>query len=158
MRLKRLSNKELRAISNELSAYELSFKKGEEVYFADFEDTNVIIFNKKIKFFYFNNKIIPSLVALLENPNIIEHMKKVVVDLGALNSIINGADVMRPGIIEYDENINKDDIVVIVEEKNKKPIAIGKVLYSSEEIKNLGSGKTIKNIHCLGDNFCRFTL
>ena len=68
----------------------------------------------------------------------------------AVKFIANGADVMRPGIKEFD-NFKKNQIIIIVDETHQKPLAIGEALVSSEEMKSLDSGKVIKNLHHVGD-------
>src|SRR5512137_650001 len=75
--------------------------------------------------------------------------KLVVVDSGAVKFIANGADVMSPGIVFADPDIKHDDLVVIVEEKHKRPLAIGKALIPAGEMH--GEGKAVKSLHHVGD-------
>jgi PUA-domain protein len=75
----------------------------------------------------------------------------VTVDMGAVPYVTNGADVMRPGIVDIFESLEPGDFVVITEERHGKPLAIGESLYSGEEIKKMTQGKVIKNIHYVGD-------
>ena len=77
-------------------------------------------------------------------------LKNVTVDMGAVGHISDGADVMAPGILEVDESIGKGDTVGIVDEKNKKTIAIGKTLKKGPSLKGK-EGKVIKNLHYVGD-------
>ncbi|MEM2138922.1 MAG: DUF1947 domain-containing protein [Candidatus Woesearchaeota archaeon] len=112
----------------------------------------VVLINNMPKFFYYENKIIPTLKLILEN----NFLKKITIDMGAIKFIASGADVMRPGIVYVDDEIEKDSIVSIIDVNNKKPLAIGITLYSGEEIKNMGSGKVIKNIHYVGDMIWNF--
>jgi RNA-binding protein, containing PUA domain len=58
---------------------------------------------------------------------------KVVVDAGAVKRIINGADIMRPGIKEFIGEFNKGDVVFVVDEKGRV-IAIAVALYSKQEM------------------------
>ncbi len=74
----------------------------------------------------------------------------VVVDSGAVSYIINGADVMAPGIVEADPEIVPGDSVVIVEERHKKPLAVGTALLPGPEMR--GSGKAVKSVHHVGDD------
>jgi PUA-domain protein len=73
----------------------------------------------------------------------------VIVDSGAVSYIVNGADVMAPGIVEADPKIVPGDPVVIVEERHRKPLAIGLALLPGTEMR--GSGKAIKSVHHVGD-------
>lgn len=73
----------------------------------------------------------------------------VVVDSGAVRFIVNGADVMNPGIVSADPEIAPGDLVVVVEERHKKPLAIGRAMIPGTEMK--GEGKAIKSLHHVGD-------
>lgn len=75
---------------------------------------------------------------------------KVMVDQGAMSFVMNGADVMKPGIVQVDDNVRKDDFVYITVEGKDTPIAIGTALVDAEEMKQ-GAGKAIKNLHHLKD-------
>ncbi|WP_342626847.1 PUA domain-containing protein [Methanosalsum zhilinae] len=75
----------------------------------------------------------------------------VIVDKGAIPHIINGADVMCPGIVNADENIGEGDYVIIKEESHRKPLAIGYALIPGSSMR-AGSGKAIKTIHYVGDD------
>ncbi len=75
--------------------------------------------------------------------------KLVMVDSGAVRFIVNGADVMSPGIVSADPEIAPGDLVIIVEERHKKPLAIGRALIPGTEMK--GEGKAIKSLHHVGD-------
>mgnify|MGYP003931236181 FL=1 len=46
----------------------------------------------------------------------------VTVDMGAVKFLANGADVMSPGIIDADPEIEKDDLVWVRDEKNGRPL------------------------------------
>ncbi len=69
----------------------------------------------------------------------------------AVPYMIKGADVMRPGIKEIDGGIAKGEIVAIVDEMNKKAIAVGIAEFSTEEMREMMKGRVIKNIHWVGD-------
>jgi PUA domain protein len=73
----------------------------------------------------------------------------VVVDSGAVRFIVNGADVMNPGIVSADPEIAPGDLVIVVEERHKKPLAIGRAMIPGSEMK--GEGKAIKSLHHVGD-------
>jgi len=73
----------------------------------------------------------------------------VVVDTGAVRFVVNGADIMKPGIVSADPEIAVGDLVVIIEERHKKPLAIGQALVAGTDMK--GEGKAIKSLHHVGD-------
>lgn len=74
----------------------------------------------------------------------------VVVDVGATRFMAKGADVMRPGIVHADPDIQMNDLVIVVEEAHGKALAVGRALVSGNEM--IGDhGKAIKSIHHVGD-------
>jgi PUA domain protein len=75
--------------------------------------------------------------------------RRVIVDAGAVRFVVNGADIMKPGIVYADPEIVAGDLVVIVEERYKKPLAIGRALMAGLEMK--GEGKAVKSLHHVGD-------
>jgi len=78
-------------------------------------------------------------------------MPKVVVDMGAVPHICNGADVMAPGIRAFHGDFERGDLVVIVDERHSKALAIGEALFSHEEVLKVDQGIVIRNIHFVGD-------
>ena len=77
------------------------------------------------------------------------YKRLVVVDSGAVRFVVNGADIMKPGIVSADPEIAVGDLVVIVEERHNKPLAIGRALVAGTEMK--GEGKAVKSLHHVGD-------
>ena len=81
----------------------------------------------------------------------------VTVDAGAVSFVSNGADVMRPGIVEVDDGLEAGDLVAIVEETHGKVLAIGRATEESDEM--LGdSGKVVESIHHVGDDLYEFSV
>jgi PUA domain protein len=74
----------------------------------------------------------------------------VTVDQGAVPRILNGADVMAPGIIEL-SHFPQGALVGVREPQRKAFIAVGRALMSSEEISSVKRGKAIKSLHHVGD-------
>jgi PUA domain protein len=92
-------------------------------------------------------EFIPAIHALNKDLMKINYVK---IDQGAMPRILNGADVMAPGIVETsDFKIN--DLVGVREFERSLYIAVGKALMSSEEIRLLRRGKAVKTIHYAGD-------
>lgn len=77
--------------------------------------------------------------------------KWVTVDMGAVRFLANGADVMSPGIVDADEGIDVDDMVWVRDEKNMRPLCIGRALLQGSEMRTVNTGKAIKTIHYVGD-------
>ena len=79
------------------------------------------------------------------------------IDKGAVAKILNGADVMAPGIVETSE-FSRGDIVGVKEPDKSLYIAIGRALMSSQEITSVRRGKAIENLHYAGDDIWRVLL
>jgi len=77
--------------------------------------------------------------------------KYVVVDMGAVKFVAKGADIMSPGITEADSKILEGDLVIIIEETHRKPLATGRALISGPEMVENREGKAVKTIHYIGD-------
>jgi len=77
--------------------------------------------------------------------------RRVTVDSGAIPYVVNGADVMRPGIVAVTPDVKAGAPVQIVEERHGKPLAIGIALYDGPAIMASASGKMCKNFHHVGD-------
>jgi PUA domain protein len=77
--------------------------------------------------------------------------KYVVVDRGAVKFVVKGADIMSPGIIEADSKIQEGDLVIIIEETHRKPLATGRALISGPEMVENREGKAVKTVHHIGD-------
>lgn len=75
----------------------------------------------------------------------------VTVDMGAVKFIVNGADVMAPGIVDADQEIKQLDAVWVRDEKNLRPLAVGIALMDGQAMKNKKEGKAIKTVQFVGD-------
>jgi PUA-domain protein len=78
-------------------------------------------------------------------------MPRVVVDMGAIPYICKGADVMAPGIRRLDGDFDRGDIVVVVDERHGKAVAIGEAVLDHEEASKADRGTVVKNIHFVSD-------
>lgn len=76
----------------------------------------------------------------------------VIVDMGAVKFMCNGANVMRPGIRSFGE-FEKDQIVCIIEESQKKSLAVGRALVSSQEMAQMSKGIVVENLHYISDKY-----
>jgi PUA domain protein len=74
----------------------------------------------------------------------------VTVDMGAVRFVVNGADVMAPGIVEADPVLQPGDWCWVRDEKNRQPLAVGLCLVPGAQMVR-GRGKAVKSIHHLGD-------
>ena len=78
-------------------------------------------------------------------------MPKLVVDMGAVPYVCKGADVMAPGVVSINGEFKENDILLITDERHGKPLAVGIALFSSEAMKTVNRGKTVKTLHYVGD-------
>lgn len=111
-------------------------------------DTKIYFVGKKPYLLEVDNIIFPTLYGALELPIT---TRQVVVDMGAVSFVINGANIMRPGVLAVTPDVEQNHPVVIVDERHKKSIAIGTALYNAEELLMQTSGKVVKTWHCVGD-------
>ena len=81
---------------------------------------------------------------------------KIVVDMGAVPYVCKGADVMAPGVRAIKGEFKENNLLLIVDERHGKPLAIGVALFSSEDMKALNSGKIVKNLHYVGDKLWNY--
>jgi len=116
--------------------------------FAESKSLTLYLINEKPLFARKDNTLLP----ILAFDDVLKFLPQVVVNMGAVPHVCNGADVMAPGIIAVKGDFGKDEFVVVVDERHQKPLAVGRALYDSETLKNLKQGKTLKNIHWIGDS------
>lgn len=76
---------------------------------------------------------------------------KVVVDMGAVPHVCSGADVMAPGIVRFEGEFGRGDLVYVVDEKHGKPIAIGEAMHDYDTASMMSKGVVVKNLHYVGD-------
>ncbi|QSG03661.1 RNA-binding protein [Natranaeroarchaeum sulfidigenes] len=81
----------------------------------------------------------------------------VTVDSGAISFVSDGADVMRPGIVEADDDIDPGDLVAIAEENHGKVLAIGRALVEGAEMAG-DQGKVVESVHHVGDDLYEFVV
>ncbi|MBI2146788.1 DUF1947 domain-containing protein [Candidatus Woesearchaeota archaeon] len=133
--------------AGEIAGYNLTLTKKDTLEMVEEGEFKIILLNGIPAFFYYLDQAIPTLKFLQTR----DVLKKITVDMGAIKFIVNGADVMRPGIVAVEEHIQKDEPVVIIDEKNKKAIAVGVALLDGAELLALKTGKVVKTIHYVGD-------
>ena len=84
--------------------------------------------------------------------------RRIVVDMGAIPYVINGADVMRPGIVSVTDDVRAGLPALVVDESHDKPLAVVLPLYDAAGILALEKGKAAKNIHYIGDELWNLEL
>jgi PUA domain protein len=125
------------------------FNEKSSVETGEFEGQKIIFVDGEPCFIFFENRIIFTLHGLNKYK---PKQRFVVVDMGAIKFVTNGADVMVPGIVDADININENDQVWICDEVHKKPLAIGIANMTGEQMLAENTGKAIKTVHYVGDH------
>ncbi|MBS7641347.1 MAG: DUF1947 domain-containing protein [Candidatus Bathyarchaeia archaeon] len=150
-----LKSKEKRALIKRVSeAFNIDVKSvlGEEmeIEIAELREKKalIIVINGRPLLVETNGDLIPTLFFV----ELVEQLPKVFVDMGAIPHICNGADIMAPGVVKVEGKFEEGDLVVVLDERHNKAIAVAKALISSEKLKGLKKGKVLKNIHYIGDS------
>jgi len=112
------------------------------------EEDGILYKNGEVFLLLLNDNYFPHLKSIPQ-----ESYKSVYVDKGSIPFLIKGADLMRPGIVEIEDNIEKDEVILIKDYEHQKTIALGISLYNSKELNNIEKGKVIKVYHYVGDNY-----
>lgn len=116
--------------------------------FAESKNFMLYLINEKPLFARKGKSILPTLAS----DDILKLLPHVVVNMGAVPHVCNGADVMAPGIVAVNGDFGKEDFVVVVDERHQKPLAICVALYDSQTLKQMKQGKTLKNVHWVSDD------
>lgn len=77
--------------------------------------------------------------------------RRITVDMGAVKFVVNGADIMRPGIVAVTDDVRADRPALVVEERHGKPLAVCIARLDAEALRAETGGKVCKNIHHVGD-------
>ncbi len=144
-----LSKSNIREINRKLEEFNYSIDIKSRVAVEELESNGktILFVDGEPFFFSLGSRWVPTLKLLAKKLI----LKNVAIDMGAVKFVVSGADIMRPGIVELDENISAGDIVVITDINYKKPLAVGIALFSSGEIRKMERGKVITNLHYVGD-------
>ncbi len=108
----------------------------------------VLLVNRKPLLFRIGENVYPTLLF----QEVLSRLPKVVVDMGAVRHVCNGADVMAPGIVRYEGRFEKDSLVLVVDVKFGKQLALGQIQYDSETVKTVKKGVVVKTIHFVSDD------
>lgn len=150
-RRKFLKTKEVKTLVDEASklgiALETLLKEKVKVEVVEFDETKVYLLNSKPLLAKVGEKLLPTLLFT----EYLEKAPKVVVDMGAVPHVCNGADVMAPGIKHFIGEFKSGDFVLIVDEKHGKHLAVGEALLDKEVATATKHGKVVRNVHFVGD-------
>jgi len=147
--LKSKEAKQIIAQASEKLKIDLEEKYGSKalVEIVEAESGELLLIEGKPLLFRAGDAVFPTLMAT----ELLVGTPKAIVDMGAVRFVCNGADVMAPGIVRYEGNFCKGDLIRIVDVKHGKPLALGEVLYTSEEVKTIKQGPVVKTKHYVSD-------
>lgn len=111
-------------------------------------DVSLFMVNRKLLLMDTGDWVFPTLKGAIQFPF---PERRIVVDAGAIPYVVNGADVMRPGIVSVTDDVKSSSPVQIVDERHGKPLAIGVALLDAPDIRASTSGKMCKNFHHVSD-------
>ncbi|MCE5215217.1 MAG: RNA-binding protein [Methanobacterium sp.] len=144
-----LKKKKIKEIKEKLNDFSdlITTSNTMEIIKSDLPD--IVLINNKPLIMFIDENPFPTLKGALETEI---KSKYVVVDMGAVKFMTKGADVMSPGITEADPMIKEGDLVIIIDENHRKPLATGRSLISGSDMVKNNEGKAVKTIHHIGDD------
>jgi PUA-domain protein len=147
-----VKTKEAKRILNEVSErlkvnVEVLFGSKANVEVVEADVGKIYLVNGKPLFFKVEERLLPTLLF----QDFASRAPKIVVDMGAVPYVCNGADVMAPGIVRVEGEFGKGDLVLVVDEKHGKPLALGESVYDAENARNTKQGAVVKNLHFVSD-------
>lgn len=138
----------MKKITEELGDYSFLIPSKAKIEMLEAEPYPIVLVDGQPQVMLVDNKPFPTLKAALTMDL---KSKYVVVDMGAVRFMANGADVMSPGIVDADPDLIEGDVVVVIDETHRKPLAVGISLISGSEMVENNKGKAVTTIHFIGD-------
>ena len=127
---------------------EYGFLKTEPDSTLQFDDKQGIFYAaREIIFFRKDNIMVP----FLKSKSIDwKYFPTIKVDMPAVPFMTKGADLLRPGIVYYD-SFDKDDIIIVRDEKNSVALAVMKAIVGSTDLEGMEKGKVALSLHHVND-------
>lgn len=144
-----ISKSETSALLKEISdQWRMELPKVKNFKIHQITDDEQMITSENLKILKKDGDFLP----FLSEIETLEKFPNVMVDMGAVKFMCNGANVMRPGIKSYSD-FEEGQIVCVIEESQHKFLAVGKALVSSAEMETMQKGEVVKNLHYISDKF-----
>ncbi len=152
---RRLREKEIKALADEIShrTGAAVFQVGDTVDMAEGPDFEIVLVENQMVAFVKEGRAFLTVRGLLRYPAAKAYAT---VDMGAVKFVINGADVMGPGVVDADESIAVGDYVWVRDVKNLKPLAVGIALIPGAEMRSKKPGKAIRSLFYVGDKLWKY--
>ena len=143
-----LKAKEAKQIVEEASkTLKLNFDDKAIVEVVESDVGEIYLLGGKPLLFKSGNRILPTLLFA----EFTAKTPKVVVDMGAIPYVCKGATVMAPGIVRIEGEFKIGDLVLVVDMKHGKTLALGESLLDSETAKQTKKGPVVKTLHYVSD-------
>ena len=143
-----LKTKEAKQIVEEASKkLKLNLDVKAEVEVVESDVGEIYLIEGKPTLFKSGTKILPTLLFT----EFTAKAPKIIVDMGAVPYVCKGATVMAPGIVRYEGDFGVGDLVVVLDMKFGKTLAVGESLMDSATAKNTKKGPIVKTLHYVGD-------
>lgn len=133
----------------------LGLEPGQTVYEVASEGSVVYVVDGVPVAFKHEEALVPTLVSARMSG--LGALHYALVDEGAVKPILNGADVMAPGIVDVSD-FGAGDIVVVWSSDRRTPLAVSRALMGSAEVRSKRRGRALKNLHHAGDEVWRISL
>lgn len=150
-----LKKKMLKDVEKKLGEYSSIIKPKSKIEIIETDLEDIILLDGIPMIMMVEGEPFPTLRGALEMDI---QTRYVVVDMGAIKFVAKGADIMSPGITDADPEIKEGDLVIIVDETHRKPLATGRSLISGLEMVENTEGKAVKTIHHIGDKIWDLTI
>lgn len=112
------------------------FRVEDSISLQDLEDAYWYLRNEN------NDKLLKHCIKPIEFA--VQHLPKVWVQNSAVKSLIHGANLNIPGIIKFDSDIQKEELVAVLD-INEKLVMLGKAQMNSQEIQKNEKGFAVKS-------------
>lgn len=149
MKVHSLSKREIHDITDQIGKSwpknSIPTIKDIQAYVID-ENKRLLVGNNLVAIQLAHDLIIPHLT----QHEILNHFASVEVDMNAVKFVCNGANIMRPGIIDFSK-FQESEIVLVKDQNHKKELAVCLSLVDDEDARKMKKGIILNNIHHIGD-------
>lgn len=143
-----LKTKEAKQIIDQVNqTLRVSFDKDEVVEVVESDVGEVYLIGGKPLLFKSVNRVLPTLLF----SEFTTKAPKVIVDMGAIPYVCKGATVMAPGIVRIEGEFGVGDLVLVVDMKHGKALALGESLIDSTTAQQTKKGPVVKTLHYVSD-------
>jgi PUA-domain protein len=139
----------LQEFKQKFSGFMVDLQGKQAVEEIDVENGKLFLIDNKPFAISTESGLFPSLL----NEEVLKMLPSIIVDMGAIPHICNGADIMRPGIREIHGEFGSGAVLLVKDIKFGKPIGICVAEASSESMQTMKKGKAAQNVHYVGDSF-----